>query len=204
MEVCVDPSLATPGAEVTVTLLDDIAPSYDVSSRHTIWIRASLAEVYAVARQADLGRPWLVRVLLGLRAIPAALATVVRSRRLGRNRTHEKAVGRLAFTVIAEAAGEEFVLGIMGRFWTPRGGVVPTTAGEFRHPAPAGLAQAIWNFRVTASGAGTTLTTETRVRCGDPATRRNFTRYWRVVRFGSGLIRRSMLRHIRTEVERRR
>ena len=76
--MCVDPSLANPGAEVTLTLLDDIAPAYDVSSRHSIWIAASPAEVYQIARHADLGRPWMVRVLMGLRAVPALLATVVR------------------------------------------------------------------------------------------------------------------------------
>jgi len=202
MEVRTDASLATAGEEVTLTLLDDIIPTYDVSSRHSIWIGASPAEVYQVARHADLGRPWLVRVLMGLRGIPAVLATVARRRRLEPAR--QKTVGRLPFTVIAESTGEEFVLGVMGRFWTPTGGVVATSADQFRHPAPTGLAQGVWNFRVAPSGDGTALTTETRVRCGDPATLRQFARYWRLVRLGSGLIRGSMLRSIRREAERAR
>jgi hypothetical protein len=185
-----------------VTLLDDIFPTYDVSSRHAIWIGASPAEVYEVARHADLGRPWLVRVLVGLRAVPAALATMLRRRHP--EPTHQKAVGRIPFTVIAETAGEEFVLGIMGRFWSPTGGVVTAQADRFWHPPPPGLAQGVWNFRVTPSGSGTVLTTETRVRCGDPVTLRQFGRYWRIVRPGSGLIRRSMLRYIRQEAQRRR
>lgn len=140
--------------------------------------------------------------MMGLRAVPAVLATVARRRHL--EPAHQKPVGRVSFTVVAESAGEEFVLGIMGRFWTATGGVVAADADRFRHPPQAGLAQGVWNFRVTPSGAGTLLTTETRVRCGDPTTRRQFTRYWRIVRSGSGLIRRSMLRHIRREAERRR
>jgi len=173
-----------------------------VSSRHSIWIAASPAEVYQIARHADLGRPWMVRVLMGLRAVPALLATVVRRRRLDPAR--QKTVGRVPFTLIAENLGEEFVLGVMGRFWTPTGGVVATSADQFRHPPPIGLAQGVWNFRVSPSGAGTALTTETRVRCGDPATRRLFARYWRIVRLGSGLIRGGMLRSIRREAERAR
>ncbi len=174
-------------------------PTYDVSSRHSVWIDASPQEVYRVARQTDLGRPFLVRVLAGLRAVPAVFATLNRPRKL--ELVNHKSVGRIPFVLIAETPGQEFVLGIMGRFWTPSGGLVETHAEHFQHPPPAGLAQAVWNFRVSPSGAGTELTTETRVRCGDPATRRLFLRYWRIVRMGSGLIRGSMLRFIRRKSE---
>ncbi len=174
-----------------MTLLDAIVPTYDVSSRHTIWVAADPARVYQVARGADLGRPWPVRLLMGLRAIPAWLASGDR-----------RALGAVPFTPIAEAPGEEFVLGIMGRFWTPTGGLVAASADGFRHPPPAGLAQGVWNLRVRPSGTGTELSTETRVRCGDAATRRQFGRYWRIIRPASGLIRGSLLRHIRSVAER--
>ena len=198
--MCADASLETAGAAVTLTLLDDIAPTYDVSSRHSIWIAASPAQVYRIARDTDLGRPWLVRVLMGIRAIPALLAAAARPRH--RAPARGKTVGRVPFTVIAETVGEEFVLGIMGRFWTPTGGVVAASAEQFHHPPPAGLAQGVWSIRVAPSGSGTALTTETRVRCSDAATRGRFVRYWRIVRLGSGLIRGSMLRSIRREAER--
>jgi hypothetical protein len=172
------------------TLLDDVIPTYDVASRHRVWVAASPARVYQVARQVDLRRPWPVRVLMGLRLIPGSLATVLRAPRRA-----------ATFTLIAESPGEEFVLGIMGRFWTPTGGVVPASPDSFRHPPPAGLAQGIWNFRVQSSGGGTELSTETRVRCGDEAARRQFRRYWRIIRLGSGVIRRSVLRHIRLTAE---
>jgi hypothetical protein len=104
--------------------------------------------------------------------------------------------------VIAEAPGEEFVLGIMGRFWTPTGSLVRASVAQLRDPAPAGLAQGFWNLRVEPCGPGTTLSTETRVRCGDPATRRQFARYWRIIRLGSTIIRSSLLRDIRRRAER--
>jgi hypothetical protein len=187
----------------TLTLLDNIIPDYDASSRHTILVRARPADVYEVAREADLGRSLLVRVLVAIRAFPAVLATVVRGHGRRVDQPSHKTVGRIAFTLIDEAPGQEFVLGIMGRFWTPTGQVVASTPDQFRQPPPAGLAQGVWSFRVTASGAGTVLSTETRVRCSDPVTRRQFARYWRIVRLGSGLIRRRMLRQIRSEAERR-
>ena len=183
-------------------LLDEIAPAYDVCSRHAIWVGAHPSDVYQVARNADLGGPLLVRGLMGIRAVPAALAALVSGHRRA-TQTNERSIGHLPFTLVDEIPGQEFVLGIMGRFWTPTGGVIATTAEQFRHPPPAGMAFGIWNFRVTPSVAGTLLSTETRVRCGDSATLRQFLRYWRLIRFGSGLTRRSMLQDIRHKAEKR-
>lgn len=183
-------------------LLDDIAPVYDVCSRHAIWVGAHPSDVYQVARNADLGGPLLVRGLMWMRAVPAGVAALVKGHRRA-TQTNERSVGRLPFTLVDEAPGQEFVLGIMGRFWTLTGGVIATTPEQFRRPPPAGLALGVWNFQVTPSAAGTLLSTETRVRCGDPATLRQFVRYWRIIRFGSGLIRRSMLQDIRRKAEKR-
>jgi hypothetical protein len=185
------------------TLLDDLMPTYDVSSRHTIWVAARPLHVYAVARHLDLGRPRLVRFVMGIRVVPAMLMALLRGSRQAGVPTSGRSVGKVPFTLVAETPGEEFVLGVMGRFWTPTGGLVEVTPSRFRYPPPPELAQAIWNFRVGPCGAGTTLSTETRVRCGGPAARRQFTRYWRVIRLGSGLIRGSMLRQIRRAAERR-
>jgi hypothetical protein len=175
-----------------------------VASRHAIWIAAPPARVYQAAREADLGRPWPVRLLMGIRVIPAWLAMALRGPRQTSCYTVEQRwVGAATFTLIAEAPGEEFVLGIMGRFWTPTGGLVPATADTFRLPPPAGLAQAMWNFCVSPRANGAELSTETRVRCGDEAARRQFERYWRIIRSGSSLIRGSMLRHIRSTAQQR-
>jgi hypothetical protein len=186
-----------------VSILDELAPTYDVASRHEIWVAADPARVYEVARHADLGRPWLVRLLMGLRAGPAWLLAVLRRGPSTASCDRRPTVGPVPFTVVAEMPNEEFVLGIVGRFWTPTGGVVKADAAQLRDPPAAGLAQGLWSFRVEPSGTGTILSTETRVRCGDPATRRRFMRYWRIIRLGSGLIRWSVLRHMRLEAERR-
>jgi hypothetical protein len=186
------------------TLLDELVPAYDVASRHTIWVAADPPRVYQAARHADLSRPWLVRFLMRLRTGPAWLATRFRGHRGPAHSAHHRpSVGPVAFTVLAEAPDQELVLGIMGRFWTVTGGLVTASAAQLREPPPAGLAQGFWNFHVEPCGNGTALSTETRVRCGDPATRRRFKRYWRLIRLGSGLIRGSLLRHIRRRAERR-
>jgi hypothetical protein len=186
-----------------MTLLDEWMPAFDVSARHAVDVRASAARTYEAARAMDLGAPPLVRVLMGLRAVPALAARAWGRRAQVASRGEERGPGGLPFTLLAEAPGSEFVLGLAGRFWTPSGGLVRADAGAFRSPPPPGLAHAAWNFHVEARAHGCLLTTETRVRCADAATRAHFLRYWRVVRFGSGLIRRSMLRGIRRRAERR-
>ena len=188
-----------------VPLLDEWMPAFDVATEHAIDVAASVERTYQVARSSQLSTPLLVRVLVGLRAIPALAARMGSARRAGATAAAAQVTGPggLPFTLLAEAPGSKFVLGLAGRFWTPSGGVVPSLPEAFRSGPPAGRAHAVWNFRVEPRAHGCRLTTATRVLCADAATRTHFLRYWRVVRFGSGLIRRSMLRRIRREAERR-
>ncbi len=183
-------------------LLDDVIAEYDVGSSQEIHVAAPPERVYQVLRTADLGQPRLIRFLMGLRAIPARLAAPARHAPDAATGPQIRRLNRLSVTVVAEDPGRELVLGLVGRFWTLGGGVCAAAPGEFFRPPPPGLAQGMWNFRVTPDGSGTRLSTETRVRCGDAASRRKFLRYWRLIRVGSGLTRWSMLRFIRRVAER--
>lgn len=77
--------------------------------------------------------------------------------------------------------------------------VVQVPPEQFREALPVGLAQAAWNFEITAAPGGSELATETRIRCADPATLRQFKWYWRLVAPGSGLIRHAILSQVRRE-----
>lgn len=176
--------------------------------RHVMHVQAPVAAVYAALWRADLGGP-VARMLLGLRALPAALGGSLKAR----ERLAALAAGRAAltlrdladtgFAVLAEAPGQEVVLGLTGRFWAIGGDIAPTAAATFHDGPPRGYAQAAWNFTVVpAPNGGTWLTTETRVRCADAGARRRFRAYWLLVRPFSGLLRRVMLRAIRREAER--
>ncbi|MEO5896767.1 MAG: hypothetical protein ABIS06_13800 [Vicinamibacterales bacterium] len=187
------------------SLLDHWMPSYDVVSRHELRCRASPARVYEAARTLDLGASTLVRLLVGIRAIPGVIGHVLftGSNTPTPSSTSGRRVGRIPFTLLAEDPGREFVFGLMGQFWTPTGRIVKgVTAETFRSPPMRGTAQAMWNFRIEPCEAGSRLLTETRVRCADDDSRRQFLRYWRVVRIGSSITRWSMLRQIRSRAER--
>jgi len=191
-------------AGATPSALEQVLPVYDVVARHSIHVDAAPEAVYRAVQTTDLGRPALVRLLMGLRAVPALLShpRAAWSRLRGvRTPLSVRAVAGYEFAMLAERPGEEMVLGIVGRFWRPSGCTVATDAIRFAEPLPPGLARAAWSIGVAREGSGTRLFTETRVECADEAARRSFLRYWRIVRPFSGLLRKVMLESIRRTAE---
>lgn len=184
-------------------------PRYDVAERHRTVVRAGPAAVYAAIREADLAAGAVPRLLLALRALPGALAGPREGMAAFRRRWRSKRRAvrladfeRQGFHVVAERAPQELVIGLLGRFWTPRGGLcADVSAATFRDGPPAGYALAGWNFTVTSRGDGASeIRTETRVLCAPDASWK-FRLYWLVVRPGSGIIRRAMLHAIRRWAE---
>jgi hypothetical protein len=102
----------------------------------------------------------------------------------------------LGFGVLGEERGVQVAVGMIGQPWKLAGGETRRfqQPEEFVAFAEPGFVKAAINFCFEVQGNGTLLTTETRVRATDPASRRRFRRYWFVIRPGSGLIRRSWLR----------
>lgn len=196
-------------------LLDDLMPQYNVVEQHGIIVRAPPNVVFGAIREANLAGGSITRTLLGLRAAPLALLAIVRSPRAAWAEYRDRAAvshrvirlhdfERAGFRIVAERSPEELVIGLLGRFWTLRGALChEVTADTFRVGPPPGQALAGWNFTVAMRPDGSSeLRTETRVWCAADA-RWKFRLYWLVVRPGSGLIRRAMLREIRDEAERR-
>jgi hypothetical protein len=186
----------------TLTLIDELMPRFDEVERHALVVHAPPSDVYAALRRVDLRSAPLIRGLLFLRGLPALLAR----RRRRRPRGPLTLDGLLAsdFVLLGERPGRELALGVVGRFWTPTGQVMGLDADAFRAFDQAGYAKAVWDFRVAPEpGGATRLSTETRVRCVDAASRRRFRRYWRVIRPFSGLIRIALLRAVARETTRR-
>jgi hypothetical protein len=186
-------------------LIDDVMPRWEVGSRHHIVVNAGVTETYAAIRSANLGAHPMMRVMLGLRALPGAFV----SGKLGELGARASAPITFAdfeargFHIVAESAPTDMLIGLEGAFWTVSGRLRPVSAADFRTPVPASLARAAWSFSVeTTSQTSCVLRTETRVLTGSAAARRRFRLYWAVVGVGSGLIRRMMLRAIKGEAER--
>ena len=183
--------------------LPSFVPEPDAQEVHRIGIAAAPEAVYEALWSVDFGGLPVVRGLMALRALPARILRPG-SCAPGRRRATLHTLLEMGFGKLAEQPGREVVLGLTGRFWRPTGNVLPFRAEDFAGPVPPGLARAAWNFAVEEQRPGhTVLSTETRVVCGDAASRRRFRAYWLVVRPFSGLIRRAMLRAVKRACERR-
>ncbi len=176
-------------------LIDSFAPDPDAVETHSIAINASSDTVRGALWTADLGGAPTIKLLMGLRALPEILlhggGALPRDWRITLQTVIDSGFGILAHEP------EEIVLGVTGKFWRPTGNLLPFDRDSFADAVSPGLARAVWNFSIRESGGETILSTETRVVCGDRASRRKFRVYWFFVRPFSGLIRRIMLRIVR-------
>ena len=182
--------------------LDEFLPDHDANEMHSICVTAPPERVLAAVRELTAREVPLLVVLMALRTLPAVLLRrrPLRLRRDLRRPILGQAV-RGGFVMLAERP-DELVLGVVGRFWTSDGGLVPIDPADFAAFEAPGFAKAVMNFRARAVDGGTLLTTETRIRGTDEEARRRFRRYWRVVMPGSALIRRAWLRAARRRAER--
>ncbi len=178
-------------------MLDDFLPRYDVNEVHSVATSASPVAVMDAIRALTAAE---VPVLVGLMAV-RSLPALLRGRRVPVRGPLLDGFRKSGFVMLHETP-DELVLGGVGRFWEPTGGlrrIDPTEFGGFAEP---GFAKAAFNFEIKRVGERTLLTTETRVATTDDRSRRTFARYWRVVHPGSALIRHAWLRAIRKRAER--
>ncbi|HEU4881418.1 MAG TPA: hypothetical protein VFT45_04205 [Longimicrobium sp.] len=181
-------------------LIDDHLPQADFAERHALRVHAPPARAWAAARRLDLSGSLVVQALFALRSLPALFSGKGPRRGGGLGTTMDRLL-RNGFVLLDERPPHEFVLGLVGRFWTPTGGIERIDPAEFGVFDKPGMAVAAWNFTILPTDEGSLIATETRVRCTDDAARRSFGRYWRVVKPFSGLIRMEALRAIRRTAE---
>ena len=187
-------------------LIDTFLPSFDAVESHTTIVRAPAERVWDAIRTADFGSNGIVRALFALRGMPAFLTAPREALARARTPVHAPLTLDAALThgfiVLGEDPGRELLLGTAGRFWGARGALCHIDPQQFMVFDEPGAAKAAWNFAVRPLvGEKTVLSTETRVRCVDPAGRMRFRIYWAFIRPFSGLIRLVMLRAIKRAAE---
>jgi hypothetical protein len=180
-------------------MLDDFLPRYDLNEVHSISTSAAPAAVMAAIRDLTPGEVPVLVALMAIRSVPALL----QRRRLPVRGPLLDGFRKSGFAQLHEAP-DELVLGGVGRFWQPSGGLRRIEAADFAGFAEPGWAKAAFNFQVERVGERTLLRTETRIATTDEHARRSFGRYWRLIHPGSALIRLAWLRAIRRRAERQR
>jgi hypothetical protein len=176
--------------------IDEFLPISDVSASYEIRIRAPRSVVYQCLLRSDFNDLWVVRLLMTIRT--------------GKRPPRSRVPGDLpqwfqgtGFVILSEVPDDEIVIGVAGRFWRPDGGrCLDMTPGKFGEFCLPGYAKVAWNFRHRAeSPKWTVLSTETRIKCFGRAALWKFRLYWSLVGPFSGLIRKAILKQVKTEAE---
>lgn len=184
----------TATSATATTLLDEALPTFDFGNRHERHVNAPSPAVWDAIEGFRMGRA-------------ADLLFKARGIHLPSGRIRD-VLARSRFAILAEEPGREVVAGTFGRFWALReleNMQAPRDLEEFRTFRRPGWAQGAVSLRTEALADGSTmLSTETRVRCVDDASRRRFARYWILIRVFSGWLRTDLLRRIARDAEGRR
>jgi hypothetical protein len=114
---------------------------------------------------------------------------------------------RVGFLLLGERPGHEIVFGSVVQPWkavTDSEPAPQVEADRFAAFDTPGYVKVAFNIRVETYGRGRSLvTSETRTAATDPASLHRFSRYWLLVGPISALIRRLMLRIVKSDAERR-
>ena len=176
--------------------IDGFLPTHDFSAAYEISIDAPTSVVYQCLLRSDFSEAWLVRLLMTVRS----------GKWLPRTRVPSDLRQRLqstGFVMLADVPGEELVIGVAGRFWRPDGGrCLGLTADDFAGFSRPGYAKVAWNFKLRAeSPESTVLSTDTRIKCFGRSALWKFRIYWSLVGPFSGLIRKAILKQVKTGAE---
>jgi hypothetical protein len=180
--------------------LDDVVPAADHVTRQAQRIDAPPTAVWEELHRVRMSRLPVTAALSTARFLPVVLA--------GRGTGHLRDRTFLDVVPVPLLAAEPPVSVVFGgvlQAWRLSGWDLPTVldAEGVRRFAEPGWVKAAMDFRLTPSRGGTELSSETRVLATDPATRRRFDRYWRVIRPGSSAIRWELLAAVQVRAESR-
>lgn len=172
--------------------LDRALPRWDYADNETVFTVAGPDQAMAALRRVDMGRAWLMRLMLSLRLPYEVLRQ--QGARVDLGYTFND-FPRFGFCVLPAETEHELVFGLIGRFWTPGVTAAHGDAARFARFAHPDYAKLAMRFAVSPRPAGgSRIDAEIRVRCLSDRARWIFTGYWRMIRPMNGAIRRQLLR----------
>lgn len=170
-------------------LIKEFLPNFQIRKEHTIIVHAPVQEVYESASSIDLSKSVYIRKLFKLRGLPRSALTLSGLQKIG-------------FTMLGKNPNHEFLLGLIGQFWTLKGDLQKVEPAAFQSFDQKGFAKATWNFSMEPlTKEKTTLRTETRIYCLDRKSYIKFRFYWLLIGPFSSWIRRESLKIIKQEAE---
>lgn len=180
-------------------------PIYYFNEVNAIFVQAAPDQVFRAIKEVPPADVPLFRSLLWIRTLPMRL-TIRGGLRFANTRPLLEQLLGAGFTLLAEEANRELVVGRVGQFWKLWGGSSPqfSELEEFLTFDLANYAKVATNFYLDPRyrRSCVKLSTETRIYATDSISRKKFATYWRVIYPGSALSRRELLKAIKRRAER--
>lgn len=182
--------------------LDDFLPRYDFYERHLVTVNTLPVDAYSATKEL-LPREIssIVFMMLAVRNLPNYFLGRYESP-YGISKPFLSLLVDNGF-ILLEDSVQEIVLGMIGQFWKPSGGIdiKLDNPDEFLHFDKPNYAKVAANLSFQSKGDKTLVGTETRIWLPDEKTRKKFAIYWRIISIGSGLIRIMWLNAIKRKAE---
>ena len=168
------------------TLIDKYLPKYSFNEYHEIVVNCPIENVYDAAKNFDLSKSKLIKILFKLRGLPTKRLQL------------QDFITDIGFTNIEEDFPIENLIG----FWA-RTKIMPISSyDDFINNTVSPRVKVVWNFHLKRlSSTQTKLSTETRVLCISPITKITFGLYWLIIKPFSGATRKKMLQIIKNDSE---
>ncbi|MGI9049901.1 MAG: hypothetical protein ACR2GU_11105 [Rubrobacteraceae bacterium] len=183
------------------SLLDGLMSEWQFGEIHSISINAAPERALEAVKRVTPSEMPLVRFLFAVRSLPAIL-TGRRGLPTGKREPLYEQMLASGFVFLGEEPGRELAAGVVGQMFKLHGETPAIRdVREFVAFEKPGYAKAALNFSVRPAAGRTELRTETRVLATSFEARRQFRRYWTLIKPGSAQIRRSWLRAAKRRTE---
>ncbi len=167
-------------------LIDKYLPHYTFNEFHEIVVNSPIENVYHVAKDVDLAKSRIIKMLFKIRGLP--------TKRL--NLQHF--IDDIGFTNLEENYPFESLVG----FWARMKIAKITSYEDFVNNTISPWLKVVWNFQFEELESDrTNVSTETRVLCVAPITKLTFGLYWSIIKPFSGITRKQMLNIIKDDAE---
>ncbi|RYF86960.1 MAG: hypothetical protein EON98_02045 [Chitinophagaceae bacterium] len=170
-------------------LIDKYLPLYHFNELNSIEVNGFINGIYQKMLHCDFSNSTLIKLLFRLRGMPKEVYSV----------EHLTSMG---FVKLDEEWGKEILYGMVTD--NPMFNTCQSTISskEFILKADDTIIKAVINFRLQdRSNSQHIISTETRVWCGSKAMKSKFKCYWFFIKPFSQLIRKSMLRQMKLQIQ---
>lgn len=173
-------------------LQEKYLPNFDFSKTETYIINCSKDKIFPLIKNLEFKNSKLIYCLFKLRGIPVPESLTL------------KGLEKLGFIKLDLTENNELILGLVGKFWTLKGSLLKMSSEEFLKFNNCEFAKTTWNFKLIPIHSNRTkISTETRIFCPNAQNRKKFKLYWTFIQPFSSIIRKEILKNIKSDAERK-